>query len=118
MQTDPINLLKDVDDAANQIQSFIKGIDLDDYDDDFKTQSAVERMFINIGEALNILNRYHPGICSNIPKFRQIIDFRNLLVHGYASVKPNRVWRFAKNELPELHSVVKGLLDELNGSKQ
>ena len=41
------------------------------------------------------------------------IDFRNLLIHGYASVMPERVWDNAENHLPELRRIVQALLVDL-----
>ena len=44
---------------------------------------------------------------------REVVDFRNLLIHGYAAVIPDRVWDYAQNDLPELHRIVRELLAEL-----
>jgi uncharacterized protein with HEPN domain len=44
---------------------------------------------------------------------REIISFRNLLIHGYATVEHNRVWRIAELSLPELSTAVAALLVEL-----
>ena len=113
MNTETAILLSDVDKAASEIESFAKDMDLAAYKDDSKTQAAVERKFGIIGEALNRLNQSHPDIARKIPGLRQIVDFRNLLVHGYATVIPDRVWSYVENDLPKLHSTVKDLLAEL-----
>jgi uncharacterized protein with HEPN domain len=47
-------------------------------------QSAVERPFEIIGEALNQLSKIAPDITAKIPDCGQIIAFRNILIHGYA----------------------------------
>lgn len=41
-----------------------------------------------------------PDLTERIPRHRRIIDFRNVLIHGYASVMPKRVWDYAENRLP------------------
>jgi len=66
-----------------------------------------------IGEALNRLRQTSPEVAGRIPPWRKIIDFRNLLIHGYAVVESERVWHFAQNRLPELRTVVQALLTEL-----
>ena len=77
------------------------------------TQAAVERKFEIIGEALNRLHQTHPELAERIPRLRRIIDFRNLLIHGDAIVKPERVWDYTENHLPQLRRIVKALLAEL-----
>ncbi len=62
---------------------------------------------------LNRLHGDHPELAERIPRLRRIVDFRNLLIHGYATVIPDRVWDYAQNDLPELRSVVQRLLAEL-----
>ena len=38
--------------------------------------------------------------------------FRNVLIHGYASVNDLTVWRTIDESLATLHEIVTGLLDE------
>ena len=83
------------------------------YVGDSRTQAAVERKFEIIGEALNRLHQTHPEIAARIPPLREVVSFRNLLIHGYAAVVPDRVWDYAENDLPELRKLVQALLDEL-----
>lgn len=45
-------LLQDILDSINRIQSYTKGISLDQYRHDIKTKHAVERNFSIIGEAV------------------------------------------------------------------
>ncbi len=48
--------LSDISMAINKIDQFMAGVDsYDDYDNDLKTQSAVERQLSVIGEAINRL---------------------------------------------------------------
>ena len=113
MEPDPRVLLADIDRAGADIARFTEGMDGVAYTSDVLTQAAVERKFEIIGEALNRLHHTHPGLAGRIPRLRRIIDFRNLLIHGYASVRPERVWDYAKNHLPRLRQIVKVLLAEL-----
>lgn len=113
MRPDSRTLLSDIESAAADISRYVGGIDSQAYDSDDRTQAAVERKFEIIGEAVNRLHQSYPEIAERIPPWRQVIDFRNLLIHGYAVVESERVWHFAQNRLPELRAVVRVLLAEL-----
>ena len=52
-------------------------------------------------------------LAERIPRHRRIVAFRNVLIHGYASVMPERVWDYAENHLPQLRRIVQVLLAEL-----
>ena len=113
MRPDPRALLADADRAGADIERFIEGMSRETYIGDDRTQAAVERKFEIIGEALNRLNREHSEIAARIPSLHEVVSFRNLLIHGYAAVIPDRVWDYAENDLPELREVVHALLTEL-----
>ena len=113
MQLDPRALLSDIDSAAADIAQYIGGMDSQAYHRDGRTQAAVERKFEIIGEALNRLHQSSPEIAERIPPWRKVVDFRNLLIHGYAAVESERVWLLAQNRLPELHAIVRTLLAEM-----
>ena len=85
MRPDPRVLLTDIDRAGADIEHFIEGMDVGAYADN----ALVERKFEIIGEALNRLQQTRPDLAERIPRHRRrIIDFRNLLIHGYTSVMP------------------------------
>ena len=113
MPPDPRVLLADIDQAGAEIQRFTEGMDGNAYASDTRTQAAVERKFEIIGEALSRMQKTHPELVKRIPRYRRIIDFRNLLIHGYASVMPERVWDYAENQLPHVRRIVQHLLAEL-----
>ena len=113
MRPDPRILLADVDRAAADIVYFTEGMNREIYVGDARTQAAVERKFEIIGEALNRLHQMCPEIAGRIPPLREVVGFRNLLIHGYAIVIPDRVWDYAENDLPELHRIVRVLLAEM-----
>lgn len=113
MRPDPRILLADVDRAATDIVHFTKGMTRETYAGDIRTQAAVERKFEIIGEALNRLRQTSPEVAERIPPLREVVSFRNLLIHGYAIVIPDRVWDYAENDLPGLHRIVRALLAEM-----
>jgi uncharacterized protein with HEPN domain len=76
-------------------------------------QSAVERKFEIIGEALSQLAKMDSALAARIPELPQIVAFRNQLIHGYATVKVSTVWNVVQNSLPSLLARVILLLQEL-----
>ncbi len=80
------------------------------YAADALLHSAVERQLEIIGEALNQLDKVAPEIGARIPHLRQIVGLRNILIHGYAVVKHDLIWRSVREDLPELRATVDALL--------
>ena len=117
MKRDPRVSLLDVELAGSDIESYISNVEMREYIEDSQLQASVERKFEIVGEALNRLNKEYPEYAERIPDFRKIIDFRNLLIHGYDWVEPERVWKYAQNELPQLRKRVQELLTELGNTE-
>lgn len=108
---DTAAFLWDVRRACELISEFVRGKSFDDYTDDVLLRSAVERQFQIVGEALNRLSRVDPDLASRIPDLARIVAFRNILVHGYATVNHAVVWRAATVQVVELRAVVDRHLD-------
>jgi len=102
MPADPRKHLWDALEAARKIQRFAAGLDLQAYQADELVRSAVERQFEIIGECLVRLRREHPDIAAQVPNLHRIIAFRNVLVHGYASIDDKLVWGVVEAQLPAL----------------
>ena len=113
MLRDPRAFLWDVREAALSIQSFTTGMDAAAYAANDMAQSAVERKFEIIGEALNQLVKRDASLGARIPNLPQIVAFRNQLIHGYATVNVGTVWNVMKTALPPLVGAVQTMLDEL-----
>jgi uncharacterized protein with HEPN domain len=93
MRRDPRAFLWDIEQAADAISRFVQGMDSKAYSESEVVRSAVERKFeIN---------------------FREIISFRNILIHGYAAVDDDRVYRITQGSLRRLRDVVVALQAEL-----
>jgi uncharacterized protein with HEPN domain len=113
MQRDARSWLWDAKNAAEAIQSFAAGLDADSYAASELVHSAVERKFEIIGEALNQLSKAEPALAGRIPELAQVVAFRNQLIHGYATVDHDRVWRVIITSLPTMQSTLAALLQEL-----
>jgi uncharacterized protein with HEPN domain len=112
MSRDPRAYLWDALQAARSIQRFTLGFEALTYSQDELLQSAVERKFEIIGEALNQLSRQDPVIASRVPDLAQIIAFRNQLAHGYAKVSAGTVWTIVQTALPDLVITLQQVMDE------
>jgi uncharacterized protein with HEPN domain len=77
-----------------------------------KTKDAVERNFEIIGEAGSRVpeefKKLHPHI-----EWRIIKDFRNFIIHEYFGINNNIVWDTIQYRLPELHSQITVLLEQV-----
>lgn len=116
MQRDARAFLFDAASHADAIVSFVEGRTLDEYLRDAMLRAAVERQFEIIGEALRQMSTTYPHLAERIPRIERIIGFRNVLVHGYAVVDHELVWRTVKEHLPALREHLGELLSELDRS--
>ncbi|MBZ9786808.1 DUF86 domain-containing protein [Psychroflexus sp. CAK57W] len=100
--------LSDILRAIDLIEKFTVDItDYKTYQGDLKTQSAVERQLAIIGEALNKLQKFEPDL--EIENDKQIIGFRNRLVHAYDSIDNSIVWAILNRYLQKLKGEMQSL---------
>lgn len=110
MQPKTPKLLEDIRDAAAFIRDAARSRTLDDYRRDRLLRQAIERNFEIIGEAMTRLVKLDPDTSARISKHRQIIAFRNVLIHGYDLIDHRIAWSAIEEELPMLLAQVEGLL--------
>jgi uncharacterized protein with HEPN domain len=113
MPHDPRKSLEDIRLAAAFIVATTSGRTLDDYRMDEVLRSAVERKFEIIGEALSRLHKADATLAAQVPEHRQIISFRNVLIHGYDMIDEAVVWHIVQTDLPVLKQRVEQLLASL-----
>lgn len=102
MQPKSRKLLEDIRDAADFVIEAVRGKSLEDYRSERILRQAVERNFEIIGEAIKRLDQYDPDIAAKIGDYRQIIAFRNVLIHGYDLVDHLLVWNTIEKQVPVL----------------
>jgi uncharacterized protein with HEPN domain len=112
MRPEAKKFLYDIQQAAAKLIHFSAGKDYSDYAADPLLRSAVERQFEIIGEALRCLAKEDPATASRIADYRQVVAFRNILIHGYAQVDDGIVWDILTSKLPPLIKDVESLLQE------
>lgn len=103
-----LKYLTDILMAIALIEDFTKEIsDYTSYENDKKTQSTVERQLVIIGEALNKFKQVETEI--EIQNDKQIVGFRNRLVHAYDSIDNSIVWVILSKYLKPLKSEIEVL---------
>lgn len=112
-QSRDIERLRHIVDSIAHIEDFLRGKSLEQMKDDVMCYHAVVYNIMIIGEAANMLtNEFREHHCQ-IP-WRQIIDMRNVLVHGYYTTSPLFVWETYTNDLPLLKQQVEAFISELS----
>lgn len=101
----------DIKTAAEKVQRFVAARTEGDYLRDELLQSAVERQFEIIGEAMSQLYKTDSGIAESIVDYRKMMAFRNVLIHGYATIEPLIVWGVIESNLESLIEQVTGILE-------
>ena len=109
---DTVQLLAHMVKSTTSITRWTAGKTLKDYTQDPYLRSAVERQFIIIGEAMNMLRGVEPTVAACISHYKLVISFRNVLVHGFFQVDDSRVWDTISDNVPTLHREVSDLLAE------
>jgi len=110
MAPDARKLLWDCRQAMLKIQRFVDGRDFAAYRADELLRSAVERQFEIGGEALTQLRRVDPETAGMIPDLPRVVAFRNVLIHGYATVDDRVVWGVIEGRVDALIGTLTALL--------
>jgi uncharacterized protein with HEPN domain len=103
--------------AAEAVQSFLRGKTYEAFVEDDLLRSAVERQLEIIGEALSQLAKADPQMVGSISELARIVAFRNILVHGYAAIDYDTVWRLIEDKLPKLQANLTMLLRAADASQ-
>ena len=111
MPHDPLVCVEDALTACELIVQFTLDMGEVEYAADLKTQSAVERQFEIIGEALNRIKGIDPGLLDRVDNWREIIGFRNVIAHGYDVIENEIVWGSVKEDIPVLLAQLKRILN-------
>ena len=117
MQHDADICIHDAINACELILEFTAGYSLQQYQADLRTKAAVEREFEIIGEALNRVHKIDSHKLESITDWRQIIQFRNVIAHGYDIVEDRLVFESIREDLPLLLSELKALIGRNGGDK-
>ena len=112
MTKDPRVYLAHILECAQKIEQFTvdgKGRFLRDA----MVRDAVLRNFSIIGEAAKRLDDSYRTAHPEIP-WRALAGLRDVLIHQYKGVDPERVWAIVERELPNLREAIAALLPPLD----
>lgn len=103
--------LADIIGAAEAMAEFVQGQNESDFNQDAKTQSAVIQKLIVIGEAAARLPQDFKDRYPQI-EWRDVVAFRNILVHAYFSIKLAIIWHTVQHEVPLLRQKVVEIMEQ------
>ncbi len=103
--------LRHILDHAQEALVLTQGKRRSDLDTDRKLELALTRLLEIIGEAANLVPEKIRGKYPQIP-WRQMINLRNRLIHGYDAVDKDILWNIIRQDLPPLVKALKSILDE------
>ena len=104
--------LEDIRLASDDVLRFADGLDQKDYLADDIKRLAIERQLITLGEAMVQLASEFPDVAELVSEFRDVIGFRNILVHRYRTLDHLMIFRIIREKLPALRERVTALIDE------
>ena len=112
MHADARKLLWDARRAAERVAHFTAGKTFAEYGSDDLLRSGVERQLAIVGEALNQLRQIDRATAEKIPELSRIVGFRNVLVHGYATIDNRIVWGIVEANIGPLLASLDAVLTE------
>ena len=101
MEKDNRVYLQDILDCIERIEGYLQDFDYDIFQQDRRTIDAVVRNVEVIGEAASNLSDQFRSTHTQI-EWRKMIDTRNRIIHGYATVDLEIIWNIAQNDLEQL----------------
>lgn len=99
--------------AIKNINKFLANKTADDFLTDAMLYFAVVKNMEIIGEAAYMLTHVFKDSHPSTP-WKDIINMRHILVHGYYQVDSREVWMTIKNDLPVLEKQIEQYLTELD----
>ena len=101
--------LWDIDDACTDIIKFMENTSFKAFESDKMKRFAVERQLLVIGEAANHLSLEIRDQYQAIP-WKRVIGLRNIIAHEYGEILVERIFKNARENVPELKREVLNIL--------
>lgn len=98
--------------AIGNVEEFTKGICADEFVSSKILFYAVVKNIEIVGEATYMLTNEFKQTNKSIP-WQVIEKMRHILVHGYYSISPEKVWETVQEDLPVLKKEILSLLAKM-----
>ena len=105
-------LLEDIIESIEKIKEYTHNLTLEDFLSDTKTKDAVVKNFEIMGEVVARMNTDFKTQHSKVI-WKDLKDFRKILIHAYEIIDYALVWDTILNELPQVYKEAKDLLRTL-----
>ncbi|MBR1838381.1 MAG: DUF86 domain-containing protein [Bacteroidaceae bacterium] len=112
-----IDRLRHIGECIDHINDYLRGKTFEEMKADNMCFHAVVYNLMVLGEAANLLTKEFRSEHPDVP-WRDIVDMRNLLIHGYIVTNPTFVWETYRNDLPTLKRQVEQYMEELSNGEQ
>ena len=97
--------------AIENVEEFTKDITLDDFVKSKVLFFAVVKNIEIVGEATYMLTKEYKQSHQSVP-WLVIEKMRHVLVHGYYTISPEKVWETVQEDIPLLKEQIIALLNE------
>ena len=101
-----IDRLRHIDECIGRVLQFLEGKSYEEMTADIMCLHAVVYNIMIIGEAANLLTKEFREEHPEVP-WRDIVDMRNVLVHGYFTTSPRFIWETYTNDLIPLREQIR-----------
>ncbi|SFP13045.1 Uncharacterized conserved protein, contains HEPN domain [Prevotella sp. tf2-5] len=110
-----IDRLCHIEESIKHVMDFLKGKTYEEMKSDVMCYHAVVYNIMIIGEAANLLTKDFREKHPEVP-WRDIVDMRNVLVHGYFTTSALFIWETYTKDLPILLQQVEKYIKELRNN--
>ena len=110
MPRKPETFLQDMLNAARGVQKAVAGRSFEEFAAEQAFRWAVERGCEIIGEALTQLRKIDAPTAESLKDWKDIIGFRNVIVHGYAVLDAAQTWKIAIEDIPKIIAELESML--------
>ncbi len=105
-------LLTDILEAIRRIESYVEGINYDQFLGDLKTQDSVVRNLEIIGEAVRKISDEIKNK-NALVEWKNIANLRNRLIHNYFGINLDIVWGILGEDLEHFKTQIRTILETL-----
>jgi len=103
--------LTDIVEAADAIERFVAGVEIDEFKQDDMRQSAVIQKILVIGEAASHISEQTRSKYPEV-EWPKIVGMRHILVHGYFGADLDIIWQVSIRRVPELRHQIAQIVEQ------